>query len=56
MGVFVQVENGDKPILEIEIYCSQWEGSGCLVSLSFGLPLVHWGKKRKRKNTVLQIG
>jgi hypothetical protein len=41
MGVFVQVENGEIPILEIEILCSQWEGSGCLVFLSFGLPLGH---------------
>jgi hypothetical protein len=43
MEVLAQARNGDEQILEIEISCSQWEGSACTQSalffflLSFGL-------------------
>ncbi len=42
MGVLAQAKNGDQQFLEIEISCSQWEGSACTQSalifflLSFG--------------------
>jgi hypothetical protein len=32
MGVLAEAKNGDKTVLEIEISCSQWEGSACTQS------------------------
>jgi hypothetical protein len=32
MGVLTYAKNGDETVLEIEIPCSQWEGSACTQS------------------------
>jgi hypothetical protein len=43
MGVLAQAKNGDQKFLEIEISCSQWEGSACTQSaLIFFLSSFGW--------------
>jgi hypothetical protein len=32
MGVLAQAKNGDEQFWNIEISCSQWEGSACIQS------------------------